>query len=129
MRALLDLLDLLWPRHCLACGVLVPSDGGDANAIDASGKEPGESTGASAATAPPLGLCSDCRRRLVAVDPSATCRTCAFPLPGLPAERRQVHCGRCLAAPPAFDRLTALWHYETPLKEVVQAFKFGRTSF
>ena len=102
MRLLLDLLDLLWPRHCLACGALIRTD------------------------APLLGLCLACHGRLAAIDPLASCATCALPL-ARGAVLQQ--CGRCLADPPEFDRLTALWRYETPLKEVVQAFKFGRLDF
>lgn len=126
MRPLLDLLDLLWPRHCLACGLHLRS-----------AAEPGApaTAWAQAARAPQLGLCPACRGRLVAIDPQASCRTCARPLARLPAgaERAEVaapqRCGRCLADPPAFDRLTALWRYEGPLRQVVQAFKFGRLDF
>jgi ComF family protein len=159
MRPLLDLLDLLWPRHCLACGDLVRA-GDDASAASAASGVIGGVGGVGAiggvgavgaigavATigaigAPPLGLCSACRGRLVAIDPRASCATCARPLPPLPAplpgagpqhhdSRRSglQYCGRCLADPPEFARLTALWRYQTPLKEVVQAFKFGRLDF
>ena len=134
MRPLLDLLDLLWPRHCLACGELVPAAdgataagarrGGVTGAIGATG-----ATGATAAGAPPLGLCPACRRRLVAIDPLASCATCARPLAPLPSGSSLQRCGRCRADPPEFDRLTALWRYAPPLKEVVQAFKFGRLDF
>jgi ComF family protein len=134
MRPLLDLLDLLWPRHCLACGLFLRA--GDAAALPAAGRPAEKIAGgalpasagisSSAATAPPLGLCPACHARLSAIDPLASCATCARPL--APAASPQP-CGRCLADPPAFDRLTALWRYESPLKEVVQAFKFGRLDF
>ncbi|MEO8198325.1 MAG: ComF family protein [Thermoanaerobaculia bacterium] len=114
MRPLLDLLDLLWPRHCLACGALVQS---------------GDGLAATLVGAPPLGLCGACHRRLVRLDPLASCRTCARPLaPALPGPALQ-RCGVCLADPPAFERLTPLWRYETPLKEVVHALKFGRLDY
>lgn len=114
MRPLLDLLDLLWPRHCLACGVPVQaSDGPPATLLGA----------------PPLGLCGTCRRRLVRLDPLASCRTCARPLAPAVAGSALQRCGACLAEPPAFERLTPLWRYETPLKEVVHAFKFGRLDY
>jgi ComF family protein len=113
MRALSGLLDLLWPRLCLACGELI---GGLAEA-DPPGAAPA-----------PLGLCSPCLRRLRPIDPAASCATCARPLaPGVAAAGPR--CGSCLADPPPFDRLMALWRYETPLKEVVHAFKFGRLDF
>ena len=140
MRPLLDLLDLLWPRHCLACGELVPAAdgataagarrGGVTGAIGAIGAIGATgATGATAAGAPPLGLCPACRRRLVVIDPLASCATCARPLAPLPSGSSLQRCGRCLADPPEFDRLTALWRYAAPLKEVVQAFKFGRLDF
>ena len=114
MRALFDLLDLLWPRYCLACGCHMAAVPGRA---------------AARLGAPPLGLCPACHARLVAIDPLASCRTCARPLARLPPGSPLQRCGRCLAEPPPFDRLTALWRYETPLQEVVQAFKFGRLDF
>ncbi len=110
MRALHDLLDLLWPRLCLACETLIRASGDGGLA------------------APPLGLCSSCYGRLVTIDPAASCATCARPLAFAAGPTLQ-RCGRCLAEPPELDRLTALWRYETPLKEVVHAFKFGRLDF
>ncbi len=120
MRALLDLLDLLWPRLCLACGDLIRFSAGDHHRIGGIG---GIGCGI---VGPALGLCPACRARLVAIDPAASCLTCARPLAPAAVHQR---CGSCLADPPAFDRLTALWRYETPLKEVVHAFKFGRLDF
>jgi len=114
MDLLFDLLDLLWPRHCLACEVALP---------------PSSQAPTSRRKAPPLSLCPACHARLVAVDPLASCRTCAHPLPLLPPGSPLQRCGRCLADPPPFERLTALWRYETPLQEVVRAFKFGRLDF
>ena len=114
MRPLCDLLDLLWPRHCLACGLLLPTADGPGPAL---------------LGAPPLGLCAACRHRLVAIDPLACCCTCALPLPPVPPGTRLQRCGGCRAEPPPFERLTPLWRYATPLKEVVHAFKFGRLDF
>lgn len=102
IRPLRDLVELLWPRHCLACAQHIRAD------------------------APHLGLCLACHARLVAIDPLASCATCARPLARAGCLQR---CGSCLADPPPFERLTALWRYETPLKEVVLAFKFGRLDF
>lgn len=114
MHVLFDLLDLLWPRHCLACdGALSAFDG----------------VAASRRRAPPLGLCPACHARLVAIDPLASCCTCAHPLPRRPPGSPAQRCGRCLADPPPFERLSALWRYESPLQEVVRAFKFGRLDF
>ncbi len=90
-----SLLDLIWPRSCLACA---------ASATEA---------GAAA-----LGLCACCVRRLSAVDPAANCLGCARPLAG------GGHCVACLAEPPPYAELVALWRYAPPLREVIQAFKF-----
>jgi len=88
-------LDLIWPRCCLACGAGTTEAGG--------------------AT---LGLCAPCRRRLAAVDPAASCSGCARPLAG------GGRCLACLADPPPYLELVALWRYAPPLREVIQAFKF-----
>ncbi|HXO22620.1 MAG TPA: ComF family protein [Thermoanaerobaculia bacterium] len=80
----------------------------------------------------PLGLCAGCRGRLRRADrrdrdgggPCAGCgRRLAGPTP------RGYRCGRCRAAPPACDRLLALWSYEEPLTAVVQRLKFGRLDY
>src|SRR6185295_1295030 len=36
---------------------------------------------------------------------------------------------RCLAAPPPWSRLLALWRYEPPLPAVVRALKFRRLDY
>jgi ComF family protein len=124
MRALLDLLDLPWPRHCLACAVGLPS--ASESSEGAEGIVRGRWSGSNA---PPLCLCPDCSARLVAIDRSAACRTCARPLAPLPPGSEAGRCGACLADPPAFERLIALWRYEEPLRSVVEALKFGRLDF
>jgi len=51
------------------------------------------------------------------------------PVPRLdPAARAEVvlHCGACLASPPAFDWARAAGVYAGPLRDAVQRFKFGR---
>ncbi len=92
MRALLD---LLWPRFCLACA------------------SP-EGTGRLQ-----LGLCPRCFGRLVAVDPARSCPLCLRPLPG-----GGVPCLACADDRPPFARVDALWRYQPPLRDVVHAFKF-----
>lgn len=94
--AMTTLLDLFWPRFCLACGA-----------------------GATAAGSGALGLCTPCSRRLAIVDPAASCRGCARPLAG-----EHGRCVACLADPPPYAELVALWRYAPPLREVIQAFKF-----
>ncbi|MEO8274890.1 MAG: ComF family protein [Thermoanaerobaculia bacterium] len=128
------LLDAVWPRHCLGCErelaaareVDSPRTGAAAAGGGACARRP--QRGRSIFEGPPLGLCPDCQGRLVEIDAASSCATCARPLAtgAYPASQR---CGECLADPPPFERLTALWRYESPLKEVVQAFKFGRLDY
>lgn len=107
-----SLLDLLWPRHCLACG----------GEISCSPHRPraGEA---------PLGLCLRCRARLIPIDPRSSCRTCARQVPLSPPEELPPPCAACRSDPPPYDRLIALWRYQSPLREVVQAFKFSRLEY
>ncbi len=74
----------------------------------------------------PIGLCSDCSRRLA--QPAHGCSRCgrALVAPNLPAG---FLCGRCRARPPAFERLYAAWLYQPPLDQVIRALKFGRLDY
>jgi ComF family protein len=53
---------------------------------------------------------------------SARCRICAGRLPGA---QSGLPCGRCLSAPPGFDRTIALGDYAPPLDGMVMALKSG----
>lgn len=62
------------------------------------------------------------------------CGACQSDLPRLPNQRcpqcaepttHGERCGRCLAHPPAFDSVSALYAYEFPLDRLVQALKYG----
>jgi ComF family protein len=54
------------------------------------------------------------------------CEVCAVRLAGpLAAPGAAVRCGRCLAAPPRFDRTVVLGDYEPPLDGMVMALKSG----
>src|SRR6266853_2754975 len=55
----------------------------------------------------------------------ARCAVCAGRLPALPELLATLRCGRCLAAPPDFDRTIALGDYAPPLDGMVIALKFG----
>jgi ComF family protein len=68
---------------------------------------------------PGLDLCSGCRGDLPLNQPA--CRRCALPLPASATGL----CGRCLRAPPPFDRALALLRYQRPAPQWVQALKFG----
>lgn len=104
--------DLLWPWRCLACGGEISRGPQRTRA--------GETL---------LGLCPPCRARLITVDPRSTCRTCARQLPVGPPKELPPPCAACRSDPPPFDRLIALWRYQSPLREVVQAFKFSRLEY
>ncbi len=75
-----------------------------------------------------LGLCGGCRSALRPISRREVCATCALPLAAseLPTGWR---CGPCRRDPPAFDRLLALWRYETPLDTVIQGLKFRRLDY
>ena len=63
-------------------------------------------------------VCDTCLDRFAA--PAARCRRCAIELPdGVPV------CGRCLTAPPAFERTLAALHYAYPWDGLLLRFKFG----
>lgn len=64
-------------------------------------------------------LCSGCVGDLARV-PAARCPICALPTPGALA------CGRCIAAPPAFDATIACLHYEFPATRLIQSFKYAQ---
>ena len=91
----------LLPAPCLGCGRPLPWSGTE------------------------LGLCTNCRGQLRR--PAAACAVCALPLSGVVPEGW--HCAACREHPPAFDRLIALWSYETPLDSVIQALKFRRLDY
>jgi len=96
------LLEAICPRLCLACGARV---------------EPGRAT---------LHLCRACRGRLSPLPPGG-CARCARPLP--PGRAAPPLCGGCRVAPPAWQRLIAVWRYQPPLDAVVRGFKYGRLEF
>lgn len=64
-------------------------------------------------------FCDDCRARHLS-DPAGRCPRCAIGLAGLPSP-----CGRCLAAPPAFDATRVATHYLPPVDQLVRRLKFG----
>jgi ComF family protein len=63
------------------------------------------------------GLCGDCRKVLPQL-PQERCPTCASPAPGSQT------CGRCLAHPPALDRVEAALAYAFPVDGLVQSLKY-----
>jgi ComF family protein len=63
-------------------------------------------------------LCVACEKGLPWL-PRERCRICALPVFGGST------CGSCLARPPAFDRVTALFSYDYPVDAMIHAFKYG----
>jgi ComF family protein len=51
--------------------------------------------------------------------PAGGCAVCALPL------REGNVCGTCLASPPRFDRVEAVFAYEYPVDALVRAYKYG----
>ncbi|WP_116368367.1 ComF family protein [Parahaliea mediterranea] len=92
-------LDTLLPQYCLFCGLASRSS---------------------------LPLCQDCRSELPANTPC--CLRCALPLaPTLaptPDNDSARLCGRCLAQPPAFDRVIAPYRYDPQLALLIQRWKY-----
>ena len=64
-------------------------------------------------------VCAACERDFL--PPASRCHQCAARLPRAAATPL---CGRCLAAPPAFDRTVALADYGPPLDGLIVALKY-----
>lgn len=62
-------------------------------------------------------LCAACTQQLPRL-PGSRCAVCAVPVAG-------AVCGACLAHPPHYDEVTAVFSYVHPLDALVQAFKYG----
>src|SRR4029077_12128313 len=84
MRLLDRLVHALLPATCLGCGQPLPVRGSA------------------------LGLCGACRGLLSHL-PAQACAVCALPLGEAYALPAGYRCGACRQAPPAFDRMLALW--------------------
>jgi len=96
------MLDLLFPRLCLAC------DGTLGRGAE-------------------LLLCARCRGQIRPVRPESVCATCLRTLPSTgPANPR---CIDCLRRPRPLRRIVALWWYEPPLDLVIRALKYRRLEF
>jgi ComF family protein len=61
-------------------------------------------------------LCAACAAELPAL--AESCPRCALPSPAAAV------CGSCLNRPPRFDATLALWRYEFPCDQLVQALKY-----
>ena len=67
-------------------------------------------------------VCDECRERFN--PPLRRCRRCAIEVPAGVAAGVAV-CGRCLTAPPAFERTLAAFDYAYPWDSLLVRFKFG----
>jgi len=72
-----------------------------------------------------LPLCGTCEAELPA-NPRG-CARCALPLP--PGTGDGLQCGRCLARPPAFDRVVAPWLYDAHMAYLIRRWKYRRESW
>jgi ComF family protein len=63
----------------------------------------------------------------VPIDRRASCSGCLRPLAR--GEAAEPRCAVCRGAPPAFDRLIAVWRYQPPLAAAIVAMKFRRLDF
>ena len=67
-------------------------------------------------------ICGGCQLQLPYLDDAqCLCQSCALPLSGA-----SPYCGRCLAAPPAFECCRIPFRYDYPLKRLIQRFKYRR---
>jgi len=73
-----------------------------------------------------LGLCRDCRRRLVRW-PQNSCATCGRLLAAEPPPSWR--CSSCRQRPPSYDRILSAWSYQPPLDAVVMGLKFRRLDY
>lgn len=73
------------------------------------------------------GLCRRCFAQL-RKPPRPACAGCGLPFAASVGATVR-HCGLCLAEPPAFDRLLALWEYRPPLDRVIRGLKFHRLDY
>jgi ComF family protein len=69
-------------------------------------------------------LCECCRQQFF-TPAGMRCQVCAMPLPGETPGDRQLRCGACLHAPPAYDATIVASDYAAPLDQLVLALKFG----
>lgn len=70
----------------------------------------------------PLPLCQACEQDLK--PNSSCCYRCAIPLPGPGPRTCETLCGKCLQAPPPFDRVVAPWLYCELMAHLIQRWKF-----
>jgi len=96
--------DLLFPPSCLACAARL-----------------------GVAVSPTL-LCTPCRGRFVPIPLATSCSACLDRVPK-PRSGGSQRCARCLVDPPPFERLIAVWRYQSPLSEAILALKFRRLDF
>jgi ComF family protein len=93
------LLDVILPPACHICHSFIPD-------------------------AAELHICQSCRERLPLVS-SPLCSLCGIPFHGTGSDHR---CGACTLQPPYFDLARAHYLYEGPIRELIHAFKYTRST-
>ncbi|MFZ4857491.1 MAG: double zinc ribbon domain-containing protein [Desulfuromonadaceae bacterium] len=93
------LLDVILPPICHICHAFIPNAG-------------------------TLHICPTCYERLPLVA-SPLCSLCGVPFAGTGDDHR---CGACTLQPPHFDAARAHFLYEGPIRELIHAFKYNRST-
>jgi ComF family protein len=68
-----------------------------------------------------IDLCAPCQHDLPQL--GASCARCALPLPATSSS--DIICGECLRQPPPFDRILAIWRYQSPVDRLITMLKFN----
>ena len=69
----------------------------------------------------PLSICPECHKDLNYID--YACPRCAIPMP---FSGQHTLCGRCQQKAPAFDQTLSLFHFETPIRQLIHGMKFNK---
>ena len=67
-----------------------------------------------------LAICEDCYSLLKFN--TYSCSVCAIPLP---ETAKSMTCGACQQQPPSFDQTIGLFHYQSPVRQLIQGLKFN----
>lgn len=88
------LLDLIYPWHCCICGAQTCHKG----------------------------VCNQCDSYLPWSERLTQCSVCALPL--VTGVSQSLICGQCLKEPPFYDRLTAVFWYQSPIDDLITEYKY-----
>lgn len=88
------LLDLIYPWHCYICGAHTCHKG----------------------------VCHQCETYLPWIERLSQCSVCALPL--VAGASQGLICGQCLKDPPFYDRLRAVFWYQSPIDNLITEYKY-----